>query len=880
MRWLRAFWMRLCALLESPSMADEFDAELECHIAEHARDGVRAGLSDDEARRQAVLRLGGAEQARQAYRDRATLPVIENVVRDAQYALRGFRRNPVFAMAVILTLALGIGATTAVFSVVDRILFRSLPCAHPEQLVSVGLTAPIIPQEFMLGGSYYEWQDHQTPFTALTSETGVNECDLTERNPQRLRCANVEQNFLPTLGISPILGRNFLREEDRLNGPRAALISHGLWVSQYGRDPAILNRIISIDMHPVRVVGVLPEDFEMPTLESADILEPEALDVAAQRKADPGRVLYAFARLKPGLSRQQAVEQLKSVFDYSLNLAPPRFRSEVHLRVRSIRDRQMQDVRLVAWILLGAVMAVLLIACANVASLLLARATARERELAVRFALGATRAGLIRQILTESILLSLFGTVAGCVFAEGLLRLFVAIAPSSLPFLSKAELDLRIIAFTSVFGIAAGIILGLVPAWFKPRTIALVARAQGLRTRALLRRCMVVMQVAASTILLAGAMLLLRSFANLESQELGMDSHGVLTAAISLNREKYATPQLQKNFFLQSEALLRRIPGVSAVAIADTVPPGGYQHDQIYSVIEVAGRPVSTGGTGGMVQWRQVTPEYFKALDIPIVRGGGFTEEERQSKGYYLIVSQSLAAKLFPGEDPIGKKVKPTPGDPWHVVVGVAGDVKNGGLEAQERPEFYRLRRNELEDWRMAPSAVLILKTTTPSKTLAPWVRSQIAQIDATVPVEIETLNERVAGLADRPRFETALLSFFACTGLVMALIGLYGVVSFMAQQRTREIGIRIAVGADRGDVLALILREGVRLIVIGGAIGICASFTLTRVLQSVLFQVGPRDPVTFLGVPVILGIVALVAVLIPARKAMKTDPVTALRWE
>ena len=880
MRRLRALWIRVCGLFGGGRAAGEFEEELEAHIAEHTHDGVVAGLREAEAKRQALLRLGGAEQAKQAYRDRATLPVLESVARDVRYALRGFRRNPVFAITAVLTLALGIGATTAVFSVVDRILFRSLPYAHPEQLVSVGLTAPIIPQEFMLGGSYYVWQDNETPFTSLTSETGVNECDLTERNPQRLSCANVEQNFLPTLGVSPVLGRNFLPEEDRPNGPKAALISYALWASQFGCDPAILNRIVAIDTHSVRIIGVLPKDFEMPTLEKADILQPEALDVAAERKADPGRVMHAFGRLKPGISMQQAAEQLKPLFDYSLNLAPQRFRSEVHLRVRSIRDRQMQDVRLVGWILLGAVVAVLLIACANVASLLLARAGARERELAVRSALGATRAGLVRQLMTESVLLAIGGAAAGCVVAEGLLRLFVEIAPSSLPFLAKAQIDLRIVAFTAVLGLAAGVVFGLGPALFRPRALALAAREPGSQTRALLRRGIVVMQVAASMILMAGAMLLVRSFAKLENQTLGMSSRGVLTAAISLNRERYATPQLHKQFFTEAESGIRRIPGVSAVAIADTVPPGGSEHDQIYSIIEVEGRPPLSGGTGGMVKWRMVTPEYFKALNIPIVRGVGFTEEERESKGKYLVLSASLAARLFSAEDPIGKKVKPKPSDPWHVVAGVAADVKNGGLEAQELPEFYRLRRNELEDWTMAPSAVLILKTSTSPKELAPWLRSQIAQIDPTVPVEIETLNERVSALADRPRFETALLSFFACTGLVMAVIGLYGVVAFMAQQRTREIGIRIAVGADRGDVLRLILREGVRLIVTGGAIGIFASLLLTRVLQSVLFHVGPRDPATFVGVPLMLAIVALIAVLIPARTAMKTDPVTALRWE
>lgn len=880
MHRLRAFWLRFRSLFGSGWSGDEFEAELESHVAAHIEDGVRAGLTAEEARRQAWLRLGGVEQVRQNYRERATLPWLENVLQDVRYGLRGFRRNPVFAATAIVTLTLGIGATAAVFSVVDRVLFRSLSYAHPDQLVSVGLTAPIVPQEFMLGGSYYEWRDNQKPFTSLTSETGVNPCDLTEHNPAHLNCASVEANFLPTLGISPILGRNFLPEEDRPNGPKVALISFGLWTSHYSRDPGIMNRLVDIDGKQVRVIGVLPSDFEMPALEQADVVVPQALDEAEQRKADPGRVMYAFARLKPGVTIQQAIEELQPVFNYSLSLAPARFRSEVHLRVRSVRDRQMQDVRLAAWLLFGAVMAVLLIAYANVASLLMTRAATRERELAVRSALGASRGRLIRQALMEAILLSLSGALAGCSLAEGLLRLFVAIAPSSLPFLTKADIDLRIVGFTAALALCTSVVFGLIPTMFHPRAIAIAARSTNAQRRAWLRKGMVVCQIAVSVILLAGAALLVRSFERLEAEPLGMQTHGVVTASISLNRYRYTTPQKQMQFFLQAEKALRRLPGISAVGLSDTVPPGGYHHDHIFSIITVDGRAPMTGGTGGMVTWRSVTPDYFRALDIPMVRGQAFGEGQRNSNEEIVIISELLASRLFGGQDPIGKRIKPTPNAPWFTVQGVAGSVKNAGLNGDDEPEYYELRRNLVDDWQQASTAVLEIKTTLVPKAMAGWVRAQIESIDPTVPVEVETLDTWVSRLADRPRFETALLSFFAAIGLLMAIVGLYGVVAFMAQQRTQEIGIRMALGATRTDVLRLVLNQGLRLVVVGGVIGLVAALALARVMQAVLFKVAPRDPASFATVAGVLAVVALIAILIPARSAMKTDPVRALRWE
>jgi len=355
----------------------------------------------------------------------------------------------------------------------------------------------------------------------------------------------------------------------------------------------------------------------------------------------------------------------------------------------------------------------------------------------------------------------------------------------------------------------------------------------------------------------------------------------VVTARISLNRYTFTTSQARMQFFLRAETALRRLPGAAAVGLSDTVPPGGYHRDHIYNIMEIAGRPPMTGGTGGMVAWRWVTPDYFKALDIPIVRGQNFTEAQRTSSEHFMIISSSLASRLFPGQDPLGQRVKPVPGGPWFTVQGVAANVENSGLSEEDEPEYYQLWRAEAEDWQQPHSAALMVKTTFATPTaMAPWIRTQVSTIDPTVPVEIETLNERVSGLADRPRFETALLSLFAGTGLLMAIIGLYGVVAFMAQQRTQEIGIRVALGATRADVMRLILGEGFRLIFIGGALGLVAALSLSRVLQSVLFGVSPHDPVSFAAVVVLLALVALIAIFIPARSAMRTDPMTALRSE
>jgi len=876
-------WLNRMRFIFLRRKSDVLDEELRFHLDQSTERNTAQGMNADEARRQALIEFGGVERAREQCHEQRPGWWMGTVAQDARYALRGFRRNPVFTIAVIATLAVGIGATTAVFSVVDLILFRALPYAHDDRLVSVGTVHSLEKQEFMMGGFFFDWRDHQQPFEAMAIQgTMPHACDLVENNPAQLDCLYFDAGFLPLLGLSPLLGRNFLPEEDRPNGPRVAIISYGLWHGHYSRDPEIIGRMIDVEGRPVRVVGVLPKDFQFPTLQLADVIFPMAPDRAAQATANGGfgTPMRAFARLKPGVSIAQARAEMEPLFAHTRDtIIPQGARKDVHLSIRSLRDRETQEVQLTAWILLGSVLAVMLIACANVASLMIARGEARERELAVRSALGASRARLIRQTLTEATLLSIAGAAVGLALAAGLLRVFIDLPPTGIPFLERAGLDFRIALFTVLLSLVCGVLFGLLPALQRPRMIAMAVRAAKSSKSPVLRRSLVVGQIAVSMVLLSGAALLLRSFENVEEQRLGMQTGGVFTVQIALPWFRYDTGQKLMDFYLRTEAAMRRLPGIRAVAISDSVPPGGWQGETRYAELAVSGKPLPTAGIGGVVATRKVTPDYFNALNIPVVRGRNFREEDRQSGESLVLVSRLLADSLFLDEDPIGKHIQVGRDGPWNTVVGVVEDVKNGGLVEPDEPEIYFLRSSIASNW-SGRAPLMIVDSALPPKAAVPWVRSQIAQLDPTVPVATETLNDQVRKLANRPQFETALLGFFAFCGLLMAVIGLYGVIAFVAAQRTQEIGVRMALGATRGNILRLIAVEGVRLIVLGGVLGLVAALVAVRLLKSLLFNVGPHDPGTYAAVLGLLGVVALVATLIPARAAMKVEPVVALRYE
>lgn len=875
----------------------ELEAEFASHI-EHAVDiNLAAGMTRSEARRQALVEFGGVEQAREETHRQRPSWFVETLLQDARYAIRGFWRNPAFTLTVLVTLTLGIGATTAVFSVVDRILFRALPYADADHLVSIGLVQSLEKQEFMVGGFFYEWRDNQKPFAAMAAEsTNPHACNLVESNPSQLNCVNFQAGFLPMLGIVPALGRNFLDEEDRPGGPNVALISYGLWKSHYGLDVGILERQIDLDGTPVRVIGVLPEGFELPTLQDADVFFPMRLAPAAQQGSQNngiGQPMRTFARLRPGVSIQQAIAQMEPLFRHTQEtFIPAPIRKDFHLSIRSLRDRQTQDVQLAAWVLLGSAIAVLLIACANVASLTMARGAAREREFAVRSALGASRRRLIGQGLTEALLLSCVAAAAGLMLAAGLVHIFVAMAPTGVPFLGKAHIDLRIAGFTVILALVSGALFGIIPGLQASRAIAYGARGVRPRQDTAGRGLMVAGQIAISMILLSGAALLLRSFLNIERQHLGMEPGGILTVRLALPdfRDTPVAGMVSRNgpkhaeVYAQAEAAVRRLPGVRAVGWSESLPPGGgFQNARRFADFAPEGQPAPEQGSGGSVRFRGVTPDYFRALRIPIVQGRNFTEEERDSKLQFLILSRLAAERMFPGRNPakdvVGQRVRMGTDGTWATVAGIAENVRNSGLTDPDLPEVYTLRRNIPSDWG-SPVPMMVVATDLSTNSAAGWIRAQMAQVAPTVPVKIDTLAAQVSKLADQPRFETALLGFFALTGLVMAVAGLYGLTAYLTTQRTQEIGIRMALGADRIDILRWIALEGFRLTLLGGAVGFCAALALTQFLRSLLVGVGPRDPTTFVGVALLLGSVALLATFLPARTAMLVDPAVALRRE
>jgi putative ABC transport system permease protein len=841
-----------------------WDEELESHIAMRAEANERAGMRREEARRAAERAFGNRGRISEEVRA-VSVPIwCEQLGQDFRYAARAFVRSPGFTVAAVAALAVGIGTSTAVFSFVDRILFRPLPYANEHELVWFGMTAPIGGgSEFILEQHYTTWRKQPTPFGAITVTAGVGDCSLTELNPARLACSRVAANYLSTFGYRPLEGRDFTEEDARVGAPQAALISHSLWMRRFGGG-SVSGKTLEIDGNRTAVIGVLPDSFETPSLARVDVLQVLQLD---ENKADslPSLLLTPFARLRPGVTITEARTRMEPLFQDALRSVPKGFRNEVRFVINPLRDRQVRDSRLAALLLLGAVSLVLLIAVANVANLLLARTATRRREMAVRAAIGAGRARLARQALTESLSLGVAGGVIGLVLAAVLLRVFRQLAPTGIARLGEAAIDWRIAGFSLLATIAASILVGLAPALRGSSPEALTGGRVAGRRRERLRPALVIVQIALSLILLCGASLLLQSLRNMANAPLGMETSSLFSAYAQLADGRYPHPAQRASFWQSLSERLSAIPGVSATGIAESLPPQGRAQARIFSSIRVEGRPAHQGQpTGGMVIVREVSASYFPMLGIPVRKGRVFFEGEKQ----YVVLSDRMAARMFPGENPIGRRLVLS-GEAALEVIGIVGDVRNGGLTASSDPEIYLMNNRE-----RAREYVLLRADTR----VMPFVREAFRELDPRLTVQLETLDDRVRSMRARPRFQSMLLGGFALAGLLLAAIGLYGVVSLLAASRTGEIGVRMALGATASDIRWMVLRQAVSWTLAGLALGLCGAAACVRSMEGLLYGVKPAAPLPLAIAVISLTVAALSAAWLPARRASRIAPVEALR--
>lgn len=853
----------------------DWQDELDAHVEMREEWNRQAGMPPDEARRSARRRFGSALRAYEEVRAVHVRRWLDDLLLDARIAARSFRKSPALAVVAVITIAVGVGASTAIFSVVDPLLFRSLPYPNDRQLVSIGYFGPVDSNEFNVAASYLDWKDHQTVFQSMTSMRAGSQCDLVADGvPERVSCQAVEANWLATFGLRPALGRDFTPEDDRPHAPPVALISYALWQRQYGGDCGVVGKTVTVDDRMVRIVGVAPKNFVMPQLGPSDLLMPEQLNAALPRAANAGSFLRTFARLRDGVTVEQARAQMQRIFERTAQLdVPPELRKEVRLVVRSLRERQIHDVKAASWMLFGAVLALLLLVCANVANLLLARAAARSRELAARAAIGAGRGRLVRQMLTESLVLAMAGGAAGCGLAWILLHLFIALAPEGLLRTSTA-FDARTLAFALGASFATALLFGMAPALERPRADALAGSRVVGHSGALLRRILVSAQVAISLVLLTSASLFARSFWKLESQPLGYQPEHLITASFVLHRQQSQTAAAQDQFFRRIEERLSAIPAGGSFALSDSIPPRGSM-GRPYSNIRIAGRP-PVAQVGGMVEFRWVTPEYFRVMGIPILDGRPFEERDRGLGPSPVILSATLARRMFGRENPVGRQLDLDGDNHWCPIVGVAADTRNNGLTESE-PEYYRLR---MDNSAMPRTGVALFRTSADPAALAPWIRSQLAAAAPGVPVQIETMATRVDVLRKQPQFLAWLVSSFAGFGLLLAAVGLYGVLSFLVTQQTREIGVRMALGARPRDIALQVQLYAGLWTALGGVVGFAASLAVARTWKGLLFGITPYDPVSLIASVALLGAIAVAAAWLPSHRASNVDPMAALRYE
>jgi putative ABC transport system permease protein len=799
---------------------------------------------------------------------------------DVRYALRGLRRSPGFAVTAILSLALGIGASVSIFTISDNLLLRPLPYRDPARLMMVWETVRQqagSEHNVVSPANYLDWKAQNDVFETMAGfregPSVLTDGDRAEELSKQL----VSAGLFPLLGVHPVRGRLFTAAEDRPASDTVLLISYRLWQNWFGGDESVIGRRVQVNATPRTIIGVMPPGFYFRKRET-DLWEPLGLNPAMNYRKTAGRFMLSVARLKPGVTQQQAQARMTAIAQ-RLETAFPEFDTNWTVTVESLQDSLVREVKTSLIVLLCAVGLLLVVACANVANLLLARYTTRRQEMAVRASLGASRWRVVRQLLTESILLSLVGGLLGVLAARWAVAGLLALAPRDLARPANIAVDLRILLFAIGLSVLTGIIFGLAPSLIASRTGLANALNDGSRSSTSsgrLRAWLVAAEVALSVMLLAGAGLLFRSLVGLQKVEPGLDASGVLTFRVSIPAARYPELPRRTQFFSQALERIQHLPGVRSASAVSYLPFAGQASG---TSVSIAGRPAPKPGEELFGVIRTVMPGYFRTMGIPLKRGRDFTAADNsQFTPYRFIVNETFVRKYFPGEEPIGKSISAWMDrqNPYGEIVGVVGDVKEGSLDKEPAPTVYYIYSHLVSN-----GMILVVRSDGNPMALAEPVRRIIRQIDSAQPVaQIRSMQEILGQTFARQRFSALLLSGFSIAALLLAAVGIYGVLAFSVSERTREIGVRVALGAEPSRIVALIIGNGARPVLAGIVIGIGGALGLSTLLRSLLFGIGPRDPLTFVVVPVVLMGVALVAAYFPARRAARLDPMQALRTQ
>jgi len=895
--WKQIVRQHLAPLRLPPEREIEIVEELAQHLEAVYEDALSDGATEPEARARA-LRVIADGRVLECELSRVERPLaaraavewierrggmrMESLWQDLRYGTRMLLKQPGFTLIAIITLALGIGANTAIFSVVNAVLLRPLAFKEPDRLVAVwerNLKKPDGEKSFVGGANFSDWKRQSQSFDALAAYMNWNYNLTGDGEPQRLRAIVATGDLFRALGVEPALGRTFAPDDDQDGRDNVVVLSHAFWQSRFGANREIVGQTVTLNNGKHTVIGVMPAWFEFPDART-EIWRPMAMS-AEQAQNRQGKWLRVIGRLKAGVSPEQASAEMNAIAG-RLERQYPEANGGWGASLLPLHEEVAGKVRRLMWILLGAVGFVLLIACANVANLLLARAASRQKEMAVRSALGANRVRLLSQFLIESLLLAALGGAAGLLLARWCSEALIALSPGGIPRLSESALDARVLGFTLLLALLATLLCGLIPAWqaSKPdldETLKEGGRGATGHAGRRWRSALVVAEVAAGVVLLVGAGLMVRSFLKLQQVNAGFDPRNLLTMQIMLPAGKYARNEQQIAFFQQTLEKIKTLPGVQSAGAVQDLP---LRLNATSFPVTIPGRPAVAENERPMAVHRTVSDDYPRTMGIPLLRGRAFTPRDDLNAPPVVIINQTMARRLWPDEDPVGKQLRfGAPEDPPYTIVGVAGDIKHMGLAGEEGAVIYQPHAQKRFAW--LRWMAIVVRTDAEALSLAAAIRRRVQEVDRDQPVyEVATMEELLAKSVAEPRFTTLLVGGFALLALGLAALGIYGVVSFAVVQRTHEIGIRVALGAQVRDVLALVIRQGMTLALLGVALGLAGAFALTRLIESLLFGVTTTDPLTFIGVSALLPIVALAACWIPARRAAKVDPLVALRCQ